>query len=134
MRLRYTKPDGTSADVPLGDKPITIGRSQKADIVLQDEKASRLHCGIRWMDDEYRVKDLGSKNGTFLNEERIESAGLRPGDKLRVGNTIFTAEKMVGKGATTALLDIEQELSGGKGYDTILKEIVSSANPEKRSK
>ncbi len=132
MHLRYTKSDGTKAEIPLSEKPITIGRSPKADVVLEDEKASRLHCGIRNIDNEYRIKDLGSKNGTYLNDERIESATLTTGDKLCVGRTILHVEEAKKQGATTALEDIQQEISGGKGYDTILKEIVSSAEPKTR--
>ncbi len=129
MILKYTKPNGTLVEVELSDKPLTIGRSPKADILLEDEKASRLHCGIRLMDEEYLIKDLTSKNGTFLNNQRIESAQLNIGDKIRVGNTVITVEAKSGKGATTAFHEMEQQMSGGKGYDTILKEIVDEAKP-----
>lgn len=124
MILKYQKSNGTVVEVELTEKPLTIGRSVKADIVLEDEKASRLHCGVRQQDGEYLIKDLASKNGTFLNEERIESETLKPGDKIRIGNTRISVEKDSGKGTTTALHELQQELSDGKGYNTILKEIV----------
>lgn len=139
MILQYTLPSGTLIETALTDKPLTIGRSPKADIVLNDEKASRLHCGIRLIDDEYTIKDLASKNGTFLNEQRIESARLCVGDRLRIGSTVISVEKRNAKGATTAFHEMQQEMTEGKGYDTILKEIVSEVNPKdggpgKRSK
>jgi len=131
MILKYNKPNGTHVEVALSDKPMTIGRSPKADIVLEDEKASRLHCGIRLMDDEYTLKDLASKNGTYLNNQRIETGTLNAGDKIRVGNTVISVEKESTKGATTAFHEMEQQMSGGKGYDTILKEIVGESKKSK---
>lgn len=127
MILRYQKTNGAVVEVELTEKPLTLGRSVKADIVLEDEKASRLHCGIRAQDGEYLIKDLASKNGTFLNEERIESDTLKPGDKIRIGSTRISVEKDSAKGATTALHELQQELSDGKGYNTILKEIVGDS-------
>lgn len=131
MNLMYQKPNGTVVEVALSDKPLTIGRSPKADIALEDEKASRLHCGIRLMDEVYHIKDLDSKNGTFVNNERIESTQLTGGDKIRVGSTVLTVERSSSKGATTAFHEMEQQMSGGKGYDTILKEIVGESKKEK---
>lgn len=127
MILKYTKPNGSLIEVALSDKPVTIGRSPKADIVLEDEKASRIHCGIRLDGSEFLLKDLASKNGTFLNNERVDSTPLTVGDKIRVGNTVFTLEKESAKGATTAFQEMEKQMSGGKGYDTILKEIVGES-------
>ncbi len=114
-------------EIALSDQPLTIGRNTKADVVLEDEKASRLHCGIRLMDGEYFIKDLDSKNGTFVNEQRIESSQLNAGDKIRVGSTTLSVEKEASKGATTAFEEMEQEMSVGKGYHTILREIVDDA-------
>jgi pSer/pThr/pTyr-binding forkhead associated (FHA) protein len=133
MILKYLKPNGTLVEMVLQDKPITIGRSPKADIILDDEKASRLHCGIRFLDGEYTLKDLASKNGTYLNEERCESETLKVGDKIRVGSTVITVEQAPSKGATTAFQEMQQEMSEGKGYDTILKEIVGKPKKSRSS-
>ena len=128
MILRYSKSDGTQGVIPLQDKPLTIGRSSEADITLNDAKASRLHCCVAPEGKGYAAKDLDSKNGCYLNEERIVSTTLRVGDKLRVGDTVFYVEK--GKdhvGSSTALHDVQEQMTGGKGYRTILKEIVDDA-------
>ncbi len=128
MILRYSKSDGTQVVIPLQDKPLTIGRSPDADITLEDVKTSRVHCCVAPEGKGYAAKDLDSKNGCYLNEERIVSTTLRVGDKLRVGDTVFHVEK--GKdhvGSSTALHDVQQQMSGGKGYRTILKEIVGDA-------
>src|SRR5690606_15307326 len=89
LRIRYNDPEGNQTELILAEKPITIGRSPDADIITLDERASRMHCGIRIWDGEYYVKDLKSKNGTYLNNQRVEMAKIKPGDKVRLGNTIL---------------------------------------------
>ena len=138
MLVRYKKEDGTSAEVILADKPLTIGRSPDADIVVLDERASRMHCGLRLWDNEYYIKDLKSKNGTFLNNERVEMAKIKPGDKIRIGTFIMTvadenAPAQV-PGTNTALNQIEAAMGEGKGYNTILREIVDDSGPKPKGK
>ncbi len=127
LRLRYTDPDGELTELVLADKPVTIGRSPEAEIVTLDERASRMHCGIRIWDGEYYVKDLKSKNGTFLNNQRVEMAKVKPGDKIRLGNTIITVDDKKSPGTSTTIDSIEDEMSEGKGYKTILREIVENS-------
>jgi len=124
MRLRYTKKDGSHTEFELGDKPITIGRSPDADITLYDERSSRLHCGVRLWDGDFYIKDLKSRNGTIVNGRPIDVTKLEPGDTIRVGSTVFVFEQDMDSGAETALREISDEMDLGKGYSTILKEIV----------
>jgi len=128
MRLRYVGTDGMLCRIELGDQPITIGRSPEADVCVPDEKISRLHCGIRLWDGEYYARDLKSKNGTHLNGVPIEVARLAPGDVLRLGKTELFVETLSAKGATTGLHSVEEDMASGKGYSTILHEIVSDIN------
>lgn len=118
-------------EINLGDEPITIGRAPEADIVIPDERASRIHCAIRRWDDEYFIRDLKSRNGTYVNDEKIEVAALHDGDRIRVGSTLFTVETGRTPGASTALQEVEQEMADGKGYETILREIVDTSHDEK---
>ena len=62
--------------VPLRDRPITIGRHPDNDIVLQDDLASRFHCVIEPSPAGFRVRDLGSRNGTRLNDQKISTEML----------------------------------------------------------
>lgn len=124
MRLRYSKPDGTQMEFHLGDQPITIGRSPEADIVLLDEKVSRIHCGVRLWDGEFYIKDLKSRNGTWVNNQRVEVTKLKPGDVIRVGSTLLHFELDPEIGTQTAIHEIEGKFEVGKGYTTILREIV----------
>jgi predicted component of type VI protein secretion system len=133
MRLKYPNHDGTVAEIELGEKPITVGRSPEADIVIYDEKTSRIHCGIRFWDGDYYVKDLKSKNGTYVNGHRIEVSSVKPGDEIRIGATVLSC---LGDspGADTALRELKDQMELGKGYSTILREIVgdkpAAAAPE----
>ncbi|HWQ32004.1 MAG TPA: SpoIIE family protein phosphatase [Blastocatellia bacterium] len=67
---------------------LTIGRSARNDLCLEDPFASRLHAEVRQRDDGIWVSDLGSANGTYLNGQRLTSpARLRNGDRIRIGET-----------------------------------------------
>lgn len=124
MILKYKKQDGTQVEFELGDRAITIGRSPEADLVILDDKASRIHCGIRMWDGDFFIKNLKAKNGTFVNGQPIDMVKLNPGDRIRVGNCTFSFEAEHGKGSETILREITEELERGKGYSTILREVV----------
>jgi diguanylate cyclase (GGDEF)-like protein len=68
---------------------IIIGRSDSANIQVEQESVSRQHAKIATQDGRPRVVDLNSTNGTFVNDQPIEDAELRDGDLIRVGQTIF---------------------------------------------
>lgn len=77
--------------IPLADDRITLGRSPKATIMLQDTHVSRLHLAIDFepIKGGYQVQDLGSSNGTFLNQARVSEAVLKDSDKITIGNTML---------------------------------------------
>lgn len=66
-----------------------IGRISVADIRVPDNMVSRNHCKIEFRGDKWFVVDLNSSNGTFVNDDRVDSAELKPGDLLRMGQTSF---------------------------------------------
>jgi pSer/pThr/pTyr-binding forkhead associated (FHA) protein len=131
MRLNYRNKRGEQKSIELTEKALTIGRSADADVLILDEKASRVHCGIRFWDGDFYIKDLKSKNGTFVNDRAIDIHLLRVGDKIRVGSSIFVYEgDEETTGANTAVLKMQDEFDHGKGYSTILREIVDETAPE----
>lgn len=69
------------------DVELLIGRSGDCDVALDDSDASRHHCKVVYRDGKLRVKDLNSRNGTFVQGRRIEEALLETGDVLEVGDT-----------------------------------------------
>lgn len=69
-----------------------IGKSQTANIVIENRYVSRRHLRITKEDGEYYIEDLNSKNGTFLNEERImpeEKVPIEVGDTLKLAATVL---------------------------------------------
>jgi two-component system, cell cycle response regulator len=71
------------------DRPeIIIGRSSKADIQVDQESVSRSHAKIA-CGEEIVIRDLGSTNGTWVNDRQVEEHALRDGDLVKIGRTIF---------------------------------------------
>jgi pSer/pThr/pTyr-binding forkhead associated (FHA) protein len=73
----------------LGDEPLTVGRGEDADVQIADAQLSRSHFRIRCEEGKYIVADLDSSSGTMLNDERVASAALKPGDMIRAGASRF---------------------------------------------
>jgi diguanylate cyclase (GGDEF)-like protein len=73
---------------PLGNKPLIVGRDGECDIRINDESVSRRHASIQPDGTGYRIVDLHSTNGTFVNELRVSAQALRDGDYLHIGNCI----------------------------------------------
>ena len=78
---------GSSKEYELGGEPMTCGRSSSADITINDDQASREHCRFEFEDGKWYVADLGSSNGTLINEERITRHELANGTVVRIGRT-----------------------------------------------
>ncbi|HEX9765847.1 MAG TPA: FHA domain-containing protein [Nitriliruptorales bacterium] len=84
--LNENQPDVESRTFRLPPDGIkTIGRSPRADFILDAPLVSRLHCRLTATRDRLVVADLGSTNGTFVNERRVKQAALTPGDHVGVG-------------------------------------------------
>ena len=65
-----------------------IGRETDNDVVLDDPATSRHHAEILFHEGHYVVKDLGSANGTYVNEQRVSERALADGDAIRVGQNV----------------------------------------------
>ncbi len=109
MILSYKDETGASKLIRLKAishaRPVTIGRGDEADITLHDPVCSRIHAAIRYWDDIFVVRDMGSKNGTFLNGRRIDVAKLSPGDVLTIGNTELHAAAEEGSSRDVTLIE-----------------------------
>lgn len=77
----------------LGNR-IVLGRSEKADIRINDTKASREHAELIKSADNWFVTDLGSQNGIVVNDTKINQAQLKEGDKIIIGQTVFKFAKV----------------------------------------
>lgn len=82
LRLRL---DAVARDFDIDDTT-TIGRSVSCDIVIADIGVSREHCVVRNTDDAWRIEDLISASGTFVNDEVVSSAReLVVDDVIQIG-------------------------------------------------
>ena len=70
---------------PLGGGTTNIGRHPNSDIVLDDITVSRRHAQVVYQDGGFFVRDVGSLNGTYVNQQRTEEARLYHGDEVQVG-------------------------------------------------
>ena len=84
--LELRTPQGVKR-LKLAEHSITIGRLGDNTVVLSDELASRHHCIIEPWQGGFRLRDLGSRNGTKLNENRIKTEALDNGDVVKIGTT-----------------------------------------------
>lgn len=64
--------------------PTTIGRSAECDIAIPVDEISRRHAMVKPNAEGLQVEDLGSSNGTFINNKRVQAGQLAPGDELRL--------------------------------------------------
>lgn len=107
--------------VLLGNR-VVIGRSEKADVRLNDTKASREHAEITKVGDSWVVTDLGSQNGVFINDKKITQEALSEGDKLIVGQTVFKFAKVEVSSKNKVIQ--EQTNNAGGGSKAFLPIIV----------
>jgi len=89
MRLALLKNGMVQSTFPVSDSDLVMGRDEACDIVLDDRRASKEHARISRLNDRIVVTDLGSSNGTRVNERPVLAQRLRPGDMLRVGRSLF---------------------------------------------
>ncbi|MES1204933.1 MAG: GGDEF domain-containing protein [Pseudomonadota bacterium] len=73
----------------LNTPSLVVGRSSKCDIQIDQESISRNHSKIVNTGKSILVRDLGSTNGTYVNDEPVEEQVLRDGDLIKIGRTIF---------------------------------------------
>jgi adenylate cyclase len=107
--LTISRADGAT-DVPLlGESSWKLGRGSQCAVVLEDNLVSRTHAMIQRIDyTEYILIDMGSRNGSFVNERRLSTpVPLRDGDQVRLGNAqlVFRNPQETAAGAAVAQED-----------------------------
>ena len=81
---------GERRDFKVQGKKATIGRNNECAIQIKLGVVSRRHCEVVVKEGKVKVRDLGSSNGTYVNNRRVKSAELQAGETLTVGPVIFT--------------------------------------------
>ena len=90
--LTYNLGKGTQ-QVDLADEPVTVGRQVGNVVEIGDDLASRFHCVVELRGGRVAVRDLGSRNGTFVNGEKVQTKEIAHGDVVRVGRVSFTLDQ-----------------------------------------
>ena len=86
-------PDQAGRSYPL-ENEVSIGRAAGCQITLDDTYSSQIHARVFTRDGQWLVEDLGSTNGTFLNDRRVgKDAALKVHDSLRIGQTTLRYEE-----------------------------------------
>jgi two-component system, cell cycle response regulator len=70
----------------------TIGRSSQADITIDDDWASRIHCVLEWNGEIFEIEDRDSTNGTYANTLKVSRTQVPPGVPIQVGHSLMKIE------------------------------------------
>ena len=93
IKLVMFKSDGQRKDFPVSGPTTTLGRGEDCDLQVPLLSVSRRHCELGLTDQGIKAKDLGSSNGTYVNNKRISGeVVLKAGDRLAVGPVVFTVQ------------------------------------------
>ena len=89
VELVLFKKDGSQKSFSLPDSTTVIGRRHDCDLCIPLKNISRRHCQLNQNKETINIRDLGSRSGTFLNGKRIDEAGIKAGDYIRIGPLTF---------------------------------------------
>jgi hypothetical protein len=97
------------AELELHAGRITLGRADDNDFSLPEGAVSNHHCELEVTDAGTQVKDLGSTNGTFIDGQPVEEAGLRDGQILTLGDVAMRLVESQGEGTRPSALHLEPD-------------------------
>lgn len=108
----------------LDKKEYIIGRANECDFIIDGKEVSRRHARIYYGNGKFKIEDLNSTNGTFVNGKQIKSAELKHGDEINIGN--FTIIFDDGRGIE-GIYDETQVESAGNETQKLVAEYKSIA-------
>ncbi|MCS6969898.1 MAG: FHA domain-containing protein [Planctomycetota bacterium] len=117
----------------LSGAALTIGRDAEAGLQVLDRSASRFHCEVFPVGDMWFVRDLDSKNGTFVNDERLQDEELlRYGDIIKIGATelIFEAGSSLQDESSDSISYVEDAETLGNTIEFRIDDLADVAEPE----
>ncbi len=92
VKLIMFRTDGKRKEFPIVNRSVTIGRAEGCDLRVPLLSVSRRHCQIAVEDGKAVIRDLGSSNGTYVNNKRVTEQPLQGGDRLVIGPIVFTIQ------------------------------------------
>jgi signal transduction histidine kinase len=108
-RLIVIKGTDEGKQYELAEPAVSVGRDSSNRLRLSDTEVSRRHAEFRQTPDGYRIVDVGSANGTFVNNQPVKDALLQPGDHVQIGQSILVYS--AGRGDTVPLSDLADKIS-----------------------
>lgn len=115
-------------EFPLHEGQNTAGRAHDCNIVVFDQQCSRQHVQIWKRGDNFSIKDLNSRNGTYLNGKKLDQSyeTVKIGDTINIGNTAMQlSDKPIGTMLDQTATDVAEELQT-KQYDKLLNKTYKS--------
>lgn len=148
-RVYYTDFSGGKLVVPISQSVLKIGRNSENQVILNDPSISRFHAEIRPQNGSFYIVDVGSKNGTIVNGERVTERKLAHGDRIQLGSnpaqallfalddvkdsvlasissTNDSAESKVSAHHLRMLLEVSKALSSSLILDDVLNRVIES--------
>jgi pSer/pThr/pTyr-binding forkhead associated (FHA) protein len=92
VNLVLFKKNGSRKTFSLPSSVTVIGRRSNCDLHVPLTAVSRKHCQLHRDKGVFKIRDLGSRNGTYLNGKRIEESAVRAGDRIKVGPLTFVLQ------------------------------------------
>lgn len=110
--IRLTSPDGSSRNEAFRNNVLSIGRDGTNDVAIAGGAVSSKHCRFDLTPQGVVLHDLGSRNGTYVNNQRVvQPVSVRPGDRIFIGS--FLVEVVAASAAPSAMASVEALNSGG---------------------
>jgi pSer/pThr/pTyr-binding forkhead associated (FHA) protein len=114
ITIEFVNAEIPEQEITLTGLPVVIGRSPQADVQLEDSCVSRQHCEIDEMNGRPIVRDLDSKNGTFINGAAVQQTVVKPEDRITVGRIRLRARCNAER--TEMAADGEDQRGNPSGY------------------
>lgn len=92
VNLILLRKDGSQKSLPLQSDVTVIGRRHNCDLRIRLMSVSRKHCQLNRDEGVLQIRDLGSRNGTYLNGKRIDEAVVQGGDSIKIGPLAFVLQ------------------------------------------
>ncbi len=122
--LIFYKGERSLLRLPLSNSDVNVGRHPDNDLTLSDEEISRFHFVLRKMGEGYQLVDK-SRNGTFINGERVTSAFVNPHDEIQIGpwRAVFVSENASEKETVVKKTTISKTFAGMVGVSAAMQRV-----------
>jgi serine phosphatase RsbU (regulator of sigma subunit) len=122
-------PAQPAKNIPLTGERLSVGRSSAADLCFpEDTGLSRVHFAFEPEGDAWTVQDLGSKNGTFVNDIALKGKlSLKPGDRVTAGHLTIVYSPEAGRDSAQRVVVFEGDLQNSPSTSTVVTTLAASS-------